>query len=184
MSQIFNLCFLYCVDVHIYYMLFFFFLMIRRPPRSTQGVSSAASDVYKRQGINAEYMGPPGISLPAGGKHPERRLPPTTAASPEYSRPTTQPPPASICSLELSYPPQSFLPRSPLLIGTPSRRPSKKQPFIEHTEKTDGIYPIGLKNIVIERLSDQFLFCFLIHIYKIYFDAFAQSLRNVFEHGE
>ena len=25
------------------------FLMIRRPPRSTQGVSSAASDVYKRQ---------------------------------------------------------------------------------------------------------------------------------------
>eukprot|EP00831_Metopus_contortus_P004882 TRINITY_DN11821_c0_g1_i1.p1 TRINITY_DN11821_c0_g1~~TRINITY_DN11821_c0_g1_i1.p1 ORF type:complete len:148 (-),score=31.69 TRINITY_DN11821_c0_g1_i1:60-503(-) len=34
----------------------FFFFMIRRPPRSTQGVSSAASDVYKRQ-INAEYMG-------------------------------------------------------------------------------------------------------------------------------
>eukprot|EP00831_Metopus_contortus_P012005 TRINITY_DN14817_c0_g1_i1.p4 TRINITY_DN14817_c0_g1~~TRINITY_DN14817_c0_g1_i1.p4 ORF type:complete len:100 (-),score=16.57 TRINITY_DN14817_c0_g1_i1:380-679(-) len=30
-------------------MYFFFFLMIRRPPRSTQGVSSAASDVYKRQ---------------------------------------------------------------------------------------------------------------------------------------
>eukprot|EP00831_Metopus_contortus_P036715 TRINITY_DN28999_c0_g1_i2.p2 TRINITY_DN28999_c0_g1~~TRINITY_DN28999_c0_g1_i2.p2 ORF type:complete len:123 (-),score=24.51 TRINITY_DN28999_c0_g1_i2:331-699(-) len=28
---------------------FFYFLMIRRPPRSTQGVSSAASDVYKRQ---------------------------------------------------------------------------------------------------------------------------------------
>ena len=25
--------------------------MIRRPPRSTQGVSSAASDVYKRQGL-------------------------------------------------------------------------------------------------------------------------------------
>eukprot|EP00831_Metopus_contortus_P081807 TRINITY_DN8698_c0_g1_i1.p1 TRINITY_DN8698_c0_g1~~TRINITY_DN8698_c0_g1_i1.p1 ORF type:complete len:216 (-),score=55.14 TRINITY_DN8698_c0_g1_i1:74-721(-) len=33
----------------LYY--FFFFLMIRRPPRSTQGVSSAASDVYKRQSI-------------------------------------------------------------------------------------------------------------------------------------
>eukprot|EP00657_Telonema_sp_P-1_P008080 TRINITY_DN2864_c0_g1_i2.p1 TRINITY_DN2864_c0_g1~~TRINITY_DN2864_c0_g1_i2.p1 ORF type:complete len:119 (-),score=65.60 TRINITY_DN2864_c0_g1_i2:68-424(-) len=29
--------------------------MIRRPPRSTQSRSSAASDVYKRQGINAEY---------------------------------------------------------------------------------------------------------------------------------
>ena len=28
---------------------FVFFLMIRRPPRSTQGRSSAASDVYKRQ---------------------------------------------------------------------------------------------------------------------------------------
>ena len=28
----------------------FFFLMIRRPPRSTQSGSSAASDVYKRQG--------------------------------------------------------------------------------------------------------------------------------------
>eukprot|EP01098_Paradermamoeba_levis_P013543 TRINITY_DN61_c0_g1_i4.p1 TRINITY_DN61_c0_g1~~TRINITY_DN61_c0_g1_i4.p1 ORF type:complete len:148 (-),score=35.31 TRINITY_DN61_c0_g1_i4:142-585(-) len=29
--------------------------MIRRPPRSTHCISSAASDVYKRQGINAEY---------------------------------------------------------------------------------------------------------------------------------
>eukprot|EP00825_Cyclidium_porcatum_P042195 TRINITY_DN5715_c0_g1_i4.p2 TRINITY_DN5715_c0_g1~~TRINITY_DN5715_c0_g1_i4.p2 ORF type:complete len:130 (-),score=34.74 TRINITY_DN5715_c0_g1_i4:18-407(-) len=28
---------------------FFFFLMIRRPPRSTHCISSAASDVYKRQ---------------------------------------------------------------------------------------------------------------------------------------
>eukprot|EP00825_Cyclidium_porcatum_P042696 TRINITY_DN589_c0_g1_i15.p1 TRINITY_DN589_c0_g1~~TRINITY_DN589_c0_g1_i15.p1 ORF type:complete len:193 (-),score=58.03 TRINITY_DN589_c0_g1_i15:66-644(-) len=39
------------------YFFFFFFLMIRRPPRSTHCISSAASDVYKRQGINAEYMG-------------------------------------------------------------------------------------------------------------------------------
>ena len=29
---------------------FFFFLMIRRQPRSTHCISSAASDVYKRQG--------------------------------------------------------------------------------------------------------------------------------------
>eukprot|EP00825_Cyclidium_porcatum_P003843 TRINITY_DN11782_c0_g2_i1.p2 TRINITY_DN11782_c0_g2~~TRINITY_DN11782_c0_g2_i1.p2 ORF type:complete len:155 (-),score=29.14 TRINITY_DN11782_c0_g2_i1:35-499(-) len=29
--------------------MFFFFLMIRRPPRSTHCISSAASDVYKRQ---------------------------------------------------------------------------------------------------------------------------------------
>ena len=32
---------------------FFFFLRIRRPPRSTQSRSSAASDVYKRQGQGA-----------------------------------------------------------------------------------------------------------------------------------
>eukprot|EP00831_Metopus_contortus_P082608 TRINITY_DN8971_c0_g1_i1.p3 TRINITY_DN8971_c0_g1~~TRINITY_DN8971_c0_g1_i1.p3 ORF type:complete len:114 (+),score=20.43 TRINITY_DN8971_c0_g1_i1:125-466(+) len=34
--------------------------MIRRPPRSTQGVSSAASDVYKRQGyiyVNGKNLG-------------------------------------------------------------------------------------------------------------------------------
>mgnify|MGYP003381538920 CR=1 FL=1 len=31
----------------------FFFLMIRRPPRSTLDRSSAASDVYKRQGLLA-----------------------------------------------------------------------------------------------------------------------------------
>ena len=31
--------------------------MIRRPPRSTQGVSSAASDVYKRQGLDRIYGG-------------------------------------------------------------------------------------------------------------------------------
>eukprot|EP00825_Cyclidium_porcatum_P017865 TRINITY_DN20529_c0_g1_i1.p2 TRINITY_DN20529_c0_g1~~TRINITY_DN20529_c0_g1_i1.p2 ORF type:complete len:164 (+),score=15.17 TRINITY_DN20529_c0_g1_i1:99-590(+) len=31
--------------------MFFFFLMIRRPPRSTHCISSAASDVYKRQYI-------------------------------------------------------------------------------------------------------------------------------------
>eukprot|EP00831_Metopus_contortus_P023754 TRINITY_DN20889_c0_g1_i2.p1 TRINITY_DN20889_c0_g1~~TRINITY_DN20889_c0_g1_i2.p1 ORF type:complete len:195 (-),score=43.87 TRINITY_DN20889_c0_g1_i2:132-716(-) len=35
-------------QLYIFFFLFFF-LMIRRPPRSTQGVSSAASDVYKRQ---------------------------------------------------------------------------------------------------------------------------------------
>eukprot|EP00831_Metopus_contortus_P084658 TRINITY_DN9663_c0_g1_i5.p1 TRINITY_DN9663_c0_g1~~TRINITY_DN9663_c0_g1_i5.p1 ORF type:complete len:181 (+),score=55.43 TRINITY_DN9663_c0_g1_i5:72-614(+) len=40
-----------CYNISI---VFFFFLMIRRPPRSTQGVSSAASDVYKRQIYNGE----------------------------------------------------------------------------------------------------------------------------------
>ena len=35
----------------MYLLLGFFFLMIRRPPRSTLDRSSAASDVYKRQGV-------------------------------------------------------------------------------------------------------------------------------------
>eukprot|EP00831_Metopus_contortus_P002875 TRINITY_DN11072_c0_g1_i4.p1 TRINITY_DN11072_c0_g1~~TRINITY_DN11072_c0_g1_i4.p1 ORF type:complete len:112 (+),score=19.83 TRINITY_DN11072_c0_g1_i4:56-391(+) len=35
--------------MYLWVVVIFFFLMIRRPPRSTQGVSSAASDVYKRQ---------------------------------------------------------------------------------------------------------------------------------------
>jgi len=30
--------------------------MIRRPPRSTHCISSAASDVYKRQGLNDEIV--------------------------------------------------------------------------------------------------------------------------------
>ena len=34
--------------------IFLFFLMIRRPPRSTLDRSSAASDVYKRQGWKTE----------------------------------------------------------------------------------------------------------------------------------
>ena len=34
---------------------FFFFLMIRRQPRSTHCISSAASDVYKRQTLAIEY---------------------------------------------------------------------------------------------------------------------------------
>jgi len=29
---------------------------LRRPPRSTQGVSSAASDVYKRQALNVHLL--------------------------------------------------------------------------------------------------------------------------------
>eukprot|EP00825_Cyclidium_porcatum_P011845 TRINITY_DN16122_c0_g1_i4.p1 TRINITY_DN16122_c0_g1~~TRINITY_DN16122_c0_g1_i4.p1 ORF type:complete len:323 (-),score=79.04 TRINITY_DN16122_c0_g1_i4:149-1117(-) len=39
---------------------FFFFLMIRRPPRSTHCISSAASDVYKRQAL---YSGKQQIEL-------------------------------------------------------------------------------------------------------------------------
>eukprot|EP00831_Metopus_contortus_P076714 TRINITY_DN7096_c0_g1_i2.p1 TRINITY_DN7096_c0_g1~~TRINITY_DN7096_c0_g1_i2.p1 ORF type:complete len:234 (-),score=47.99 TRINITY_DN7096_c0_g1_i2:186-887(-) len=47
--------------------LFFFFLMIRRPPRSTQGVSSAASDVYKRQVSTQSTWGSGGIGGDGGG---------------------------------------------------------------------------------------------------------------------
>eukprot|EP00825_Cyclidium_porcatum_P050725 TRINITY_DN9128_c0_g1_i1.p2 TRINITY_DN9128_c0_g1~~TRINITY_DN9128_c0_g1_i1.p2 ORF type:complete len:164 (-),score=34.28 TRINITY_DN9128_c0_g1_i1:1909-2400(-) len=40
----------YCLFLNVLVLfLFFFFLMIRRPPRSTHCISSAASDVYKRQ---------------------------------------------------------------------------------------------------------------------------------------
>eukprot|EP00831_Metopus_contortus_P026086 TRINITY_DN22287_c0_g1_i6.p3 TRINITY_DN22287_c0_g1~~TRINITY_DN22287_c0_g1_i6.p3 ORF type:complete len:102 (-),score=19.24 TRINITY_DN22287_c0_g1_i6:155-460(-) len=40
---------MFCIILMSLFISRFFFLMIRRPPRSTQGVSSAASDVYKRQ---------------------------------------------------------------------------------------------------------------------------------------
>eukprot|EP00825_Cyclidium_porcatum_P007462 TRINITY_DN13744_c0_g1_i1.p2 TRINITY_DN13744_c0_g1~~TRINITY_DN13744_c0_g1_i1.p2 ORF type:complete len:113 (-),score=36.50 TRINITY_DN13744_c0_g1_i1:330-668(-) len=41
----------YCIILHAIQIetIIFFFLMIRRPPRSTHCISSAASDVYKRQ---------------------------------------------------------------------------------------------------------------------------------------
>ena len=39
------------VSVVVWGLVGVFFLMIRRPPRSTQSRSSAASDVYKRQGF-------------------------------------------------------------------------------------------------------------------------------------
>ena len=49
----------YCICSDLYCSLsiydVFFFLMIRRPPRSTLDRSSAASDVYKRQGIEPKY---------------------------------------------------------------------------------------------------------------------------------
>src|SRR5450756_3107757 len=41
----------------------FFFLMIRRPPRSTQSRSSAASDVYKRQGDGGDLVEIAGVKL-------------------------------------------------------------------------------------------------------------------------
>ena len=45
-------CFLFFLCLLLFIsLLFFFFLMIRRPPRSTLDRSSAASDVYKRQGL-------------------------------------------------------------------------------------------------------------------------------------
>eukprot|EP00825_Cyclidium_porcatum_P026759 TRINITY_DN28762_c0_g1_i1.p2 TRINITY_DN28762_c0_g1~~TRINITY_DN28762_c0_g1_i1.p2 ORF type:complete len:107 (+),score=14.93 TRINITY_DN28762_c0_g1_i1:63-383(+) len=36
--------------------MFFFFLMTRRPPRSTHCISSAASDVYKRQHYYLSFL--------------------------------------------------------------------------------------------------------------------------------
>eukprot|EP00825_Cyclidium_porcatum_P020775 TRINITY_DN23406_c0_g1_i1.p1 TRINITY_DN23406_c0_g1~~TRINITY_DN23406_c0_g1_i1.p1 ORF type:complete len:129 (-),score=21.12 TRINITY_DN23406_c0_g1_i1:76-462(-) len=46
----------------------FFFLMIRRPPRSTHCISSAASDVYKRQLFEARKPKRPAIISEAEGK--------------------------------------------------------------------------------------------------------------------
>ena len=45
----------------------FFFLMIRRPPRSTLDRSSAASDVYKRQGLPVGADGGGGAVSEGGG---------------------------------------------------------------------------------------------------------------------
>ena len=42
--------------------------MIRRPPRSTQGVSSAASDVYKRQVLHASVVPMSGAVCPAASQ--------------------------------------------------------------------------------------------------------------------
>ena len=46
------MCEFYTLSVCI--LVYVFFLMIRRPPRATQSRSSAASDVYKRQGLESE----------------------------------------------------------------------------------------------------------------------------------
>ena len=49
------ICFVIYLVISFSYMFrVFFFLMIRRPPRSTLERSSAASDVYKRQGLGLE----------------------------------------------------------------------------------------------------------------------------------
>eukprot|EP00831_Metopus_contortus_P040477 TRINITY_DN31714_c0_g1_i2.p1 TRINITY_DN31714_c0_g1~~TRINITY_DN31714_c0_g1_i2.p1 ORF type:complete len:142 (+),score=25.97 TRINITY_DN31714_c0_g1_i2:110-535(+) len=48
--------------------------MIRRPPRSTQGVSSAASDVYKRQ-VHGKAISTSTQSIDIGGKLSCKHLP-------------------------------------------------------------------------------------------------------------
>ena len=57
--------------------------MIRRPPRSTQGVSSAASDVYKRQ----DRSRPPGSQARKPRMHPAQRR----AAQTQGSCPSSNP---------------------------------------------------------------------------------------------
>eukprot|EP00825_Cyclidium_porcatum_P048878 TRINITY_DN8324_c0_g1_i1.p1 TRINITY_DN8324_c0_g1~~TRINITY_DN8324_c0_g1_i1.p1 ORF type:complete len:176 (+),score=30.67 TRINITY_DN8324_c0_g1_i1:61-588(+) len=48
-SQFLSCVFFFFFRQYLYFLLSFFFLMYRRPPRSTHCISSAASDVYKRQ---------------------------------------------------------------------------------------------------------------------------------------
>eukprot|EP00656_Telonema_subtile_P017630 TRINITY_DN19485_c0_g1_i1.p1 TRINITY_DN19485_c0_g1~~TRINITY_DN19485_c0_g1_i1.p1 ORF type:complete len:555 (-),score=180.96 TRINITY_DN19485_c0_g1_i1:309-1973(-) len=76
----------------------FVFLMIRRPPRSTLSSSSAASDVYKRQGINAEYgeefevsmaRGPAKDVKKARGSAPKKPTPAKKAASGKAAKKST-----------------------------------------------------------------------------------------------
>eukprot|EP00825_Cyclidium_porcatum_P024607 TRINITY_DN269_c0_g1_i1.p1 TRINITY_DN269_c0_g1~~TRINITY_DN269_c0_g1_i1.p1 ORF type:complete len:638 (-),score=99.30 TRINITY_DN269_c0_g1_i1:108-2021(-) len=51
-----------------FFLFFFFFLMIRRPPRSTHCISSAASDVYKRQILSLSTEGVwPHSTIPCDG---------------------------------------------------------------------------------------------------------------------
>ena len=54
--------------------------MIRRPPRSTQGVSSAASDVYKRQGETEEDG-----TLPEASQQVYQNYPLTSACVPQHN---------------------------------------------------------------------------------------------------
>ena len=56
---------------------FFFFLKVRRPPRSTLGRSSAASDVYKRQHDSRDK----GVDGEDGGQCRERRRERTAAVA-------------------------------------------------------------------------------------------------------
>src|SRR5450756_1693082 len=64
----------YCF-FYLYCFFFFFFLMIRRPPRSTQSRSSAASDVYKRQGQKSRTGGFHKVGFEGGQMPMQRRLP-------------------------------------------------------------------------------------------------------------
>ena len=63
----------------------FFFLMIRRPPRSTQGRSSAASDVYKRQGFD-EPLGERLVKAGVIGKTQLKRALDAQRRSPDGAR--------------------------------------------------------------------------------------------------
>ena len=49
--------------------------MIRRPPRSTQGVSSAASDVYKRQALADPNLKSAAYGIVLGGFLPLLAVP-------------------------------------------------------------------------------------------------------------
>ena len=121
-------------------------------PRSWLADATLFSDEHP---AHRSWQFPPVKGFLAGGNPPKRRSPPTTAASPEFDRRTTHPPPANIPPPKLNYPAPHQLRRAPA--SSEFTRPlgiSKIILFLEHTEKTDGICSIGLKNIALDRLSD------------------------------
>eukprot|EP00656_Telonema_subtile_P046509 TRINITY_DN5298_c0_g1_i2.p1 TRINITY_DN5298_c0_g1~~TRINITY_DN5298_c0_g1_i2.p1 ORF type:complete len:179 (+),score=35.45 TRINITY_DN5298_c0_g1_i2:71-607(+) len=104
--------------------------MIRRPPRSTLSSSSAASDVYKRQGINAEYGKPRQRIMHRG----HRMSPRTSPRSHEPSPRTRQ---DSNTSTQEASPPDS-----PALQSSPPYTPSsgvlskrENEPWVEREQQ-------------------------------------------------
>jgi len=87
----------------------------------------------------------PGSRPPAGGKLPKRSSPPTASASPEYSRPTMQPPPASIRSPVLRYPARNCLPMSARLIGADAQLRAEPSRWRKSSQKDHHLRPLRLR---------------------------------------
>ena len=81
----------------------------------------------------------------AGGKHPKRSSPPTTAASPNFILRTMLSPPANIPSPELTSPAQLCLQTSPPLIGADAHLRAAALPPEENIQKNHHLRPPRLR---------------------------------------